>query len=128
MWFLKQINRLFYGKVSNSPCIFLLQMKNRGNCRTFSPAIVGLKHLTDLYLHYNLLFEDILREIANLTLLSGLYLNVNNFSGEIPSEIGNMGSLQVNWYNLCKLGTFGLVSESGLELQSSVWFRSLKAR
>jgi Leucine-rich repeat (LRR) protein len=50
-----------------------------------------------LYLHYNSLYGEIPREIANLTALSDLYLNVNNLSGEIPPEIGNMANLQ-GWF------------------------------
>jgi hypothetical protein len=47
-----------------------------------------------LYLHFNSLYGDVPREIANLTELSDLYLNVNNLSGEIPPEIGIMANLQ----------------------------------
>ncbi|EEF51519.1 leucine rich repeat receptor kinase, putative [Ricinus communis] len=52
-------------------------------------------NLKGLYLHYNSLYGEIPKELANLTELSDLYLNVNNLSGEIPPEVGKMENLQV---------------------------------
>ncbi|KAL0400871.1 UNVERIFIED_CONTAM: LRR receptor kinase SERK2 [Sesamum latifolium] len=77
------------GQVAN------ISLQGKGLAGKLSPAVVGLKHLTGLYLHYNSLYGEIPVEIANLTELSDLYLNVNNLSGEIPPVLGNMANLQV---------------------------------
>lgn len=76
------------GRIAN------ISLQGKGMSGKVSPAIVGLKHLAGLYLHYNSLYGEIPREIANMTLLTDLYLNMNNLSGEIPPEISGMGSLQ----------------------------------
>ncbi|KAM0844072.1 hypothetical protein ACQ4PT_057282 [Festuca glaucescens] len=70
-------------------------LPSEGPGGTLPPALVGLRSLTGLYLHYNALHGTVPRELASLTRLTDVYLNVNNFSGPIPPEIGAMASLQV---------------------------------
>lgn len=69
-----------------------LQSKNLAG--KLSPALVELKCLSGLYLHYNSLTGEIPKEITNLTELTDLYLNDNSLSGTVPPEFGNMASLQ----------------------------------
>lgn len=77
-----------HGKVAN------ISLVGRGLSGSVPPSVSGLKCLSGLYLHYNLLKGEIPKEISYLSELSDLYLNVNNLSGRIPAELGNMGSLQ----------------------------------
>ncbi|WOL04334.1 LRR receptor-like serine/threonine-protein kinase GSO2 [Canna indica] len=77
------------GEVTN------ISLQGRRLAGSISPAVVRLRSLTGLYLHYNSISREIPREIANLTRLADLYLNVNNLSGRIPAEIGDMDELQV---------------------------------
>ncbi|RZS20496.1 hypothetical protein BHM03_00053023 [Ensete ventricosum] len=82
-----------HGKVAN------ISLQGKGLTGSISPAVVGLKCLSGLYLHYNAISGKIPREIANLTELSDLYLNVNNLSGSIPVEVGTMTSLQGEFFS-----------------------------
>lgn len=75
-------------KVSN------ISLQGKGLYGKISPAVVELKCLSGLYLHYNSLTGEIPKEIANLTELTDLYLDVNNLTGTIPPQIGGMTSLQ----------------------------------
>lgn len=69
-----------------------LQSKNLAG--KLPPALIELKCLSGLYLHYNSLTGEIPKEITNLTELTDLYLNNNGLSGSVPPELGNMASLR----------------------------------
>ncbi|KAE8657366.1 putative aminomethyltransferase [Hibiscus syriacus] len=72
-----------------------ISLQGKGLSGELSPAIVRLKCLSGLYLHYNSLSGKIPVELSQLQELTDLYLNVNDLSGNIPPQIGNMAALQV---------------------------------
>ncbi|RWW16741.1 hypothetical protein GW17_00019360 [Ensete ventricosum] len=80
-----------HGKVAN------ISLQGKGLTGSISPAVVGLKCLSGLYLHYNAISGKIPREIANLTELSDLYLNLcyNQLTGSIPTQLGRLKNLSV---------------------------------
>ncbi|GAU50450.1 hypothetical protein TSUD_409570 [Trifolium subterraneum] len=71
-----------------------ISLQGKGLSGKLSSAIVGLKHLTGLYLHYNSLYGEIPREVSNLTQLV-LQLSYNLLTGRIPAQIGALKKLSV---------------------------------
>jgi hypothetical protein len=53
-----------------------------------------LPDLIGLYLHYNALSGEILRELSTLPSHTELYLGINNPSGPIPDKLGVIPGLQ----------------------------------
>jgi hypothetical protein len=69
-----------------------------------------LPDLIGLYLHYNALSGEILRELSTLPSHTELYLGINNPSGPIPDKLGVIPGLQRREVGGC---SFCFFSSSG---------------